>query len=363
MKYLDEYRNPEAAAYIGRKIKELAAYQKRSIRIMEVCGSHTMAIARYGIRSLLPENVELISGPGCPVCVTEPGYIDAAIKLAQKGIFIASFGDMLNVPGSKLSLAECRARGAYVETCYSPMRAVEIAEQNPDCEVLFLAVGFETTIAPVITTLNIAVNKKIKNFSMLTAFKLIPPAMKALLSDPEIKIDAFLCPAHVSAIIGAKAYEPFIKENKVPCVIASFEPVEIMLGLLGILQQLRDKEARIENQYARVVKYAGNPKARGIIDLYLRPVDAAWRGLGIISESGMELKPEYKKYDASKRFGIEIKKGKTDSKCRCGDVLKGKITPQECALFSRNCKPANPVGPCMVSAEGSCAAYYKYCKK
>lgn len=363
MNYIEGFRNPAAAAAIRRRIDALAAGLStcgRSINLMEVCGSHTMAIARYGIRDVLPSNVELVSGPGCPVCVTPTSYMDAAIALAGKGVTVVTFGDLLHVPGSVSTLAECRARGGAVEVCYSPMRAIELAEAQPGREVVFLAIGFETTIAPVVCLVEEAARRGMKNLSLLTAFKLVPPALHALLSDPTIRIDAFLCPAHVSAIIGADAYRPFVETYHVPCVIAGFEPLDILLGVQGILEQRAAGEARVDNEYARVVTAGGNRTAQALMAKYLRPVDAAWRGIGVIPQSGLGLRPEYAAYDAEHRHGIEVKLGSENPACSCGEVLKGKIKPPQCALFGTGCTPDHPVGPCMVSSEGTCAAYFKY---
>ena len=364
MKYINDYKNPKAAVYIRKQIELLAgelSRQNKTANIMEVCGSHTMAIGRFAIRELLPENVNLISGPGCPVCVTDSGYIDAAIQLAERDdIIIATFGDMINVPGSNATLVKCRSKGAHIEVCYSPMNALELSKKYPDKQIVFLAIGFETTVAPILGLLSIIEKQNIQNVSLLTAFKLVPPALEALAADPELNIDAFLCPAHVSVIIGADAYIPFVEKYKIPCVIASFEPVEILFGLMGILRQLVDGKAVVENQYKRLVRPAGNPKALEFISKYLEVYDASWRGIGCIPDSGVKLKKEYTKYDAAERFDIELKPGKPNLACRCGDVLKGKILPSDCPLFANACNPLNPIGPCMVSTEGSCAAYYKY---
>jgi hydrogenase expression/formation protein HypD len=319
-----------------------------------------MAIARYGIRDVLPQNVDLISGPGCPVCVTPTGYIDAAIALADRGVTVVSFGDMMLVPGSASTLAECRARGGAVEVCYTPLRAIELAEAHPEREVVFLAVGFETTIAPVVSLVVRAVQRGLRNVSLLTAFKLVPPALRALLADPEIRIDAFLCPAHVSAIIGADAYRPFVERYRVPCVIAGFEPLDILHGLQGILEQVERGEARVANHYARVVTAAGNARAQQLMAEYLEPVDAAWRGIGVLPGSGLGLKTQYGAYDAERRYGVKVASGRENPACGCGDVLKGKLRPPECRLFGGACSPDHPVGPCMVSAEGTCSAYFKY---
>ena len=410
MKYVDDFKNPEAAHAIEKRIKELASLVPagKTINIMEVCGSHTMAIARYAIREILPENINLVSGPGCPVCVTDSGYIDTSIALAQReNIIVATFGDMINVPGGRRqksevrcpgsgvgedkgtsnielkspnhqitkslnlspfdsaqgnpnTLTKARAEGASVEVCYSPSKALELAKENPDKEIVFLGIGFETTMVPVTAIVDIAIREKIENLSVLTAFKLVPPALEALVSDPELNIDAFLCPAHVSAIIGANAYNPFVAKHHIPCVIASFEPVDIMYGLQKIMEQIVDKKAFVDNQYKRVVKPEGNLVAQKLLEKYLTPADVPWRGIGVIPGSGLALNEEFSKYDAEKRFGLEIKQGEQDKRCKCGDVLKGKIKPIECAMFAKACTPINPIGPCMVSSEGSCAAYYKY---
>jgi hydrogenase expression/formation protein HypD len=366
MNYIQGFRNPAAATVIRGRIETLAAELERRgrrVNVMEVCGTHTMAIARYGIRDILPPNVELISGPGCPVCVTPASYIDVAITLAERGVMVVSFGDMLAVPGARSTLAECRARGGAVEVCYSPMRALELAEAHPDREVVFLAIGFETTIAPVICLVEQAGKRGLKNVSLLTAFKLVPPALHALLSDPSIRIDAFLCPAHVSAIIGADAYRPFAETYHVPCVVAGFEPLDILYGIQGILEQMQRGVAEVANEYSRVVTAGGNRKAQAMMATYLQPVDAAWRGIGVIPQSGLGLKAGYAGYDAERRHEVTVELGRENPACSCGEVLKGKMKPPACALFGAGCTPAHPVGPCMVSSEGTCAAYYKYVKR
>jgi len=359
MNYIDGFRDPEAAACLRRRINDLAA-EVDHVSIMEVCGTHTMAISRYGIRSILPDNIELISGPGCPVCVTDAGYVDTAIELARRGVMVVTFGDLIHVPGSETSLAECRARGTSVEVCYSPTAALELAAKNPDRDIVFLAVGFETTIPPVTSLVPMATEKGLNRVSLLTAFKLVPPALTALLADPELRIDAFLCPAHVSAIIGANAYRPFTGPAGVPCVIAGFEPLDILLGLEHILQQVRAGDAVVDNQYTRVVRTDGNSKALALMQKYLRPVDAAWRGLGVVPQSGLGLKPEYSAFDAETRHGIKVQRGKEPVGCLCGEVIKGKTRPPQCPMFGKRCTPDHPVGPCMVSSEGTCSAYFKY---
>lgn len=363
MNYTEAFRNPAIAAPLHERLTTLgAALAARGgrARIMEVCGSHTMAVGRYGIRQLLPENVKLISGPGCPVCVTAPGYIDTAIELAKRGVTIATVGDMLHVPGSEGTLSECRSAGASVEVCYSPRGARDLALAHPEREVVFLGIGFETTIAPVVSLVDLAMKESLGNVSLLTSFKLVPPALTAVLADPEIQVDAFLCPAHVSAIIGPRTYAPFARDFHKPCVIAGFEPLDILFGLCGILDQLVGGRATVENQYARVVREDGNPLARALMDRFLRPADAHWRGIGRLPDSGLVLRDAYARYDAEKRFGVTIGPGRESPGCLCGDVIKGKNTPLECPLFATRCTPMDPVGPCMVSSEGTCSAYYKY---
>lgn len=362
MKYIDGFRDPGAARALRKRIETRGEALRRSGRsavIMEVCGSHTMAIARYGIRDILPEGVDLVSGPGCPVCVTPPGYIDAAIDLAKRGATLVTFGDMLDVPGSEQTLSDCRAAGGAVEVCYGPAVAIDIARKNPERDVVFLAIGFETTVAPVVSLIPQAEKRTLKNLSLLTAFKRVPPALSALLADPEVRTDAFLCPAHVSAIIGSNAYRPYAG-NGIPCVVAGFEPLDILLGVDGVLRQLIDGTAEVDNQYARVVRPDGNAKAQALIETYLEPIDAEWRAIGTIPASGYGIREEYRAYDAEARFGLEVGPGAIGPGCRCGDVIKGKLSPPACPLFAAACTPDHAVGPCMVSSEGTCAAYYKY---
>ena len=366
MNYTEAFRDPAVAAPLRRRLAELGAAlaaQGRGARIMEVCGSHTMAIARFGLRDLLPPNVTLVSGPGCPVCVTPPGYLDAAIELARRGVVIATFGDMLHVPGSSSSLAACRAQGGAVEVCYSPRAALARAQAEPGREVVFLAIGFETTIAPVASLVGLASQAGVRNLSLLTAFKLVPPALAAVLADPEVRVDAFLCPAHVSAIIGLRPYEPFARRHGRPCVVAGFEPLDILFGLCGILAQRVEGRSEVENQYARVVRPDGNPAARAVMERLLEPADVVWRGLGLLPASGLTLRGACRGFDAAARFGIEVGPGVEAPGCLCGDVIKGKVAPPSCPLFGRRCTPDTPVGPCMVSAEGTCAAHHKYARQ
>ncbi|MBF0181639.1 MAG: hydrogenase formation protein HypD [Magnetococcales bacterium] len=343
-----------------RRSGDRLARAGRTVRIMEVCGTHTMAIARSGVRQLLPEGVILTSGPGCPVCVTGPGYIDAALELAGRGVVIVTFGDLIRVPGSGWNLAEARARGADIRVCYSPMEALRLAQSLPEREVVFLAIGFETTAAPIAAMLDLTVRAGVGNLSLLTAFKRVPPALAALITDPRINIDAFLCPGHVSAIIGADAYRFVAEGHHLPCVVAGFEPLDILLAIDGLLSQCIDGRTRVDNQYQRVVRPAGNLTSLALMERYLQPVQADWRGMGSIPDSGLGLRADFSAFDAGLRFALTVPPGTLHPDCQCGEVLMGVITPPECRLFRRGCHPDHPIGPCMVSSEGSCAAWFHY---
>ncbi|MFH0855629.1 MAG: hydrogenase formation protein HypD [Candidatus Omnitrophota bacterium] len=361
MKYIDEFRNP-------RLVKRLAANISGSnpgvkINIMEVCGTHTQNFYRFGLPGLLPGNIRLISGPGCPVCVSPQGYIDSAIALAKnKDLIIATFGDMLRIPGTSSSLEREKARLGNVRVAYSPLDALAIAENNPDKQIVFLAVGFETTAPAIALTVLEAKRKKLKNLSFFSSLKLIPPAMRHLLSDKRLKIDGFLCPGHVSAVIGTRGYEFIPKQYKIPCCVAGFEPVDILEAILIIIGQIILHKACVANQYARVVTESGNILAQGVINRVFEPGDSNWRGFGVIPDSGLELRKEFSAFDAKRIFSISGKTARTRiaGKCRCADVLKGIISPDACVLFAKACNPDNPIGPCMVSSEGACNAYYKF---
>jgi len=357
-KISEGFRDSGLAEKLIRRIHERV---DRPMRIMEVCGTHTMAIFRHGIRSLLPKNVELISGPGCPVCVTSAGDIDQIIELAEvPGIIITTFGDMLRVPGSKgKNLATARAEGARVEIVYSPTDALEIA-RSTDRPVVFPAIGFETTIPVIAATVIEARQRNIGNFMLLVSHKVVPPALNVLLNDPELALDGLLCPGHVSAIIGEQAYAPFAEKYHVPCVIAGFEPLDILSSILMLACQIRDGKALVENSYNRVVSKEGNPRAREMIEKAFEPCDAQWRGLGEIPGSGLKLRAEFINHDAARSFGLGPVFVPEPAGCRCGEILTGKVIPPECPLFNTRCTPTSPVGPCMVSSEGTCAAYSKY---
>ncbi|WP_444550649.1 hydrogenase formation protein HypD [Candidatus Magnetomonas plexicatena] len=335
----------------------------KAIKLMEVCGTHTVSIFRHGIKALLPKQISLISGPGCPVCVTSVNDIDAAIALSKMPeVILVTFGDMMHVPGSnRMSLHKARAYGARSEVVYSPRDALQIASDNSNSKVVFFATGFETTSPLIAATIEEAIERGVNNFYVYSAHKLVPPALRALLSSPDVKIDGFILPGHVSAIIGKAPYEFIASEFTKPGVITGFNSDEILMGIYMLLVQIAANDAQIQIQYSKVVRPEGNPKAVSMIEKYFDVCDAYWRGIGAIPSSGLNLKEKYSHFDAKKIFQIDVKSDTADSTaCMCGDVLRGIKTPPECALFGKGCKPENPVGACMVSAEGSCAAYYRY---
>ena len=361
MKYIDEFRNKNLISKTAQRIREIMP--KDNINIMEVCGTHTQSFCRFSLDKLLPQNLRLISGPGCPVCVSPQEYIDGAIQLAQdRDKIILTFGDMLRIPGSSSTLEKERAKGANVSIVYSALDSLRIAQGNTSKKIIFLAVGFETT-APTIALSIIASEKtKLKNLSFFTALKLIPPAMQYLVKDKRLNLSGFLCPGHVSAVIGTEPYEFISKEYKIPCCVAGFEPLDILEGIYLILKQVVERKHKVANQYMRVVKKQGNPKAKKIIREVFRTSDTCWRGLGKIPNSGLKIRDEFFRFDAEKMFCIKdkVRGARSKAQCRCADILKGLIPPLDCPLFSKTCTPDNPFGPCMVSSEGACNAYYKY---
>ncbi len=361
MKYIDEFRDSAACRKILDKIRKIS---RKKANIMEICGTHTHSISRYGIRQALPENLRLISGPGCPVCVTSASDIERVIRLTrgESGIIVATFGDMLRVPSLSSSLQEERAMGADIRVVYSPLGCLSLAAENPDKEVVFYAVGFETTAPTVAATILEAQRQGIKNLSIIPLHKLTPPAMKALLDSGDVRIDGFICPGHVTAIIGARSYEFLSADYASPCVVAGFEPVDALLGLYMLIEQIEQGRHAIEIQYKRVVTWEGNLKAQEIINEVFAPTDAAWRGIGTIPLSGLGIKNKYSEFDAQKRFNMPECPEKEPEGCKCGRILKGTLAPDECPLFGSQCTPETPAGPCMVSSEGTCAAYYKYRK-
>lgn len=358
MKYLDEFRDSRLAQPLVTKLQQSVT---KPLRVMEICGSHTMAIFRNGIRSILPDGFELISGPGCPVCVTSAPHMDAFISMAdQENVRVAIFGDLFRVPGTSGSLADASARGAQVDIVYSPMDALTLAKQHPQETVVFLGVGFETTTPGIAATILAAKNENISNFTVFSTHKLMPPPMNALLDDPGLKLDGLLCPGHVSAIIGAGAYQPLVDKYNLACVVAGFETIDLLNGLILLALQVGAGVSKIENSYPRVVTWEGNIRARKMVDRIMKPVDTQWRGLGIIPGSGLAIRKEFEDFDAEVRFDITLPKSSEAKGCRCGEILKGMKTPGQCPLFDTRCTPSNPIGPCMVSSEGTCAAYHKY---
>jgi hydrogenase expression/formation protein HypD len=358
MKYFDEYRDSLLAKTL---VGELQKAVTKPLRIMEVCGSHTMAIFRNGIRTVLPEGVELISGPGCPVCVTSASHMDAFIAMADKpGVRVAIFGDLFRVPGSNGSLANASSRGAKVDIVYSPIDALELAKKHPEDLVVFLGVGFETTTPTIAATILAAKNQNITNFVVFSTQKTVPPALTALLEDPELRINGLLCPGHVSAIIGAGAYVPYAEKYGIACVIAGFEPTDLLNGLILLARQIGSGHAKVENTYERVVSWEGNARAMKMVDEIFEPADMEWRGLGVIPGSGLKIRKKYQEFDAEVRLEITLPEAQEAKGCICGKILKGINNPRECPLFNTRCTPSTPIGPCMVSSEGTCAAFHKY---
>ncbi|MFH1655248.1 MAG: hydrogenase formation protein HypD [Candidatus Omnitrophota bacterium] len=361
MKYIDEYRNKSIIKNLSNKIHKITPRDKR-IAFMEVCGTHTQSFFKFGIGSLLPENIEILSGPGCPVCVSSQGYMDKAIEYSRlKDTIIATFGDMMRVPGTNSSLEKQKAKGASIKVVYSSLDALKIAKNNPSKKIIFLAVGFETTIPTTALTILQAKKEKINNFFVLCSHKLIPPAMEIIASDKKLNLQGFICPGHVSVIIGSRPYEKVAKDFGIPCVVAGFEPLDLLESLLYLVEQVNKKKSEVIIQYRRVVKKEGNPQAKRIVSGIFDVCDSDWRGLGIIKKSALRLKKEFSSFDAERKIPVKIKQIKTlKTKCLCGEVLKGKIRPPKCPSFAKACSPKNPLGPCMVSVEGTCGIYYRH---
>ncbi len=358
MKYIDEYRDSALSMQIIQKIKEET---KENINIMEVCGTHTMSIFRHGIRSVLPAKINLISGPGCPVCVTPQGEIDAFIKIAkEKDVIVAVFGDLMKIPGSTSCLNDEKREGADVRIVYSVFDAVEIAKNNRDKRVVFFGIGFETTTPTIAASVDMADKMGIDNFFVFISHKLVIPALNTLVTNENIKINGFLLPGHVLLVSGTDCYQDFVNKYKIPAVVGGFEPVDILSAILMLLRQYNKGEARVENGYERAVTKSGNLKAKALVESIFEPCDSIWRGIGLIPKSGLRLKKKYIKFDASKKFDVEVKNIKPPKLCICGEILTGYKTPKDCKLFKKICNPENPVGPCMVSSEGTCSAYFKY---
>ena len=362
MKYINEFRNKNLIKKVAEKIKVVMPAE--NINIMEVCGTHTQSFFRFGLDELLPGHLKLIAGPGCPVCVSPQEYIDQAIELTQnKDNLILTFGDMLRIPGTKSTLEKERAQKGNVRVVYSALDALLVARQNPGKKVIFLAVGFETTAPTIALSIIRAKKENLKNLFFYSSLKLIPPAMGYLVKDKRLNLSGFLCPGHVSCVIGTKSYAFIPKRYKIGCCITGFEPLDILEGIYFLLQQIINHRPCVQNQYMRVVTPQGNLKAKKIISQVFQVVDASWRGLGRIPRSGFRIKDEFWRFDAEKKFSLSYELRVTSyelRKCRCGDILKGLIYPLDCPLFSKTCKPDNPIGPCMVSSEGTCNAYYRY---
>ena len=358
LKYVEEYRDGALARELAAGIRKIAT---KEMRLMEVCGTHTMSIFRHGIRSVLPETVTLLSGPGCPVCVTSQTDIDTFVLLtAVENSIVTTFGDLMRVPGAHSSLGQEKAMGRDVRIVYSAFDAVEIARNNPDKEVIFCGVGFETTTPTIAASLVMARAQGVKNFTVHSAHKQTPPALAALMDTDGVKIDGFILPGHVSVITGVDAYRPVFEKYQMPSVIAGFEPVDILKAVLMLVKQHEREEPRLENAYPRAVAPQGNPRALEIMNQVFESCDADWRGIGIIPKSGMILREEFMEFDALGKFGLKVEPAEEPRGCACGEILMGIKTPEECALFRKRCTPRTPVGPCMVSSEGACAAFYRY---
>ena len=355
-----DFRDPDLARGLLAAIAETVSGYSGRMTLMEVCGTHTMAIYQHGIRSLLPEQIRLISGPGCPVCVTPIDYVDKAVAYArQPDTLIATFGDMVRVPGSSSSLLHEQAAGAQIKVVYSPLDAVALAAKHPEKRVIFLGVGFETTTPTVAGSILAAKQRGLHNYFVLGAHKTIPTPMAVLTSDPDLKVDGYLCPAHVSAVIGADAYRPLAEQHRVPCVVTGFEPLDMLRGIQMLARQVVAGEARVETEYSRIVKPEGNKKAQALLAEVFEPCDTPWRGIGVIPNSGLRIREAYAAFDAERQLPVAVEEPKEHQGCLCGEILKGKVRPTDCALFRTGCTPENPVGACMVSSEGTCAAEYK----
>ena len=358
IRYLEDYRAPDICRKIANNIEGIS---KRPVCLMEVCGTHTVSIFRSGIRGLLPETISLVSGPGCPVCVTSLKEIDSFIEIAgMDNVILATFGDMMRVPGSGSSLKEEAAKGRDIRMVYSSTDALRIAEDNPYKKVVFAGVGFETTAPTVAASVISARNMNLGNFHVYSAHKLVPPALTALMENFGTRVNGFILPGHVSAIIGTEGYRSFFDNYRVPSVISGFEPIDILQAIYLLIEQIEGGKAELLNGYQRIVTSEGNRKAQRIIEDVFEKGDAEWRGIGTIPESGLEIREDYKEFDAKKILELHVPEPEEPAGCSCGEIIMGLRTPCDCPLYKKACTPAHPVGPCMVSSEGTCAAYYKY---
>ncbi|MFA5628694.1 MAG: hydrogenase formation protein HypD [Dehalococcoidales bacterium] len=352
------YSKPEMAAGLIQSINQHAV---KEARYMEFCGSHTVSVMRNGLRQLLPQALTLTSGPGCPVCVTDNSELDKAIALAKiPDVIVTSFGDMIRVPGSHTTLQEAKASGSDIRVVYSPLDALEIARSNPQKSVIFIAVGFETTAPTVAASILQARQEGLKNYYILSLQKVCPPVIRALLDSGEVNLQGLICPGHVSAVIGANAWNFIAEEYGIPCVVAGFEALDILQCIEMLARQTEKGEAKVEIAYKRGVTFDGNLTAQNVLAQVFEPSDAEWRGMGNVPNSGLKLRPEFADFDAEKKFEFDPGPTKVQKGCICGEVLRGTKSPLECKLFRKICNPLNPIGPCMVSSEGSCAAYYHY---
>jgi len=357
MNFLDDFRNEN---FVKSLLTEIHKVSIRPVRIMEVCGGHTMAIRRYGIHNLLPKEIELLSGPGCPVCVTDQRYIDMAVAYAKReDIIFLTYGDLMRVPGTYSSLEDEKAKGADVRIIYSTIQAIEIARENPDKKIVFAAIGFETTTPGTAIAIIRAEEEKLNNFFIISAHKTMPPPMSTLIEEG-IPIDGYIGPGHVSTIAGSKIFNDLAEKYKIPIVISGFEPVDLLQSVLFLTQMIRDGKNGVNIQYNRLVSEEGNLKAQEMIAKIFEPEDQHWRGIGSIPQSGLRLNKNYSKFDASKQIPVEVETGPEPKGCLCGQILKGLKKPTDCPLFENKCTPTNPIGACMVSTEGSCHAYYNF---
>ncbi|TPX28890.1 hydrogenase formation protein HypD [Cylindrospermopsis raciborskii] len=368
MKYVDEFRNPEKAQGLQKEIAQLSlqisrnSHKNKHLKIMEVCGGHTHAIFKYGIEEILPDNIELIHGPGCPVCVMPKGRVDDAITLCQnQQIIFTTFGDAMRVPGSKTSLLQAKAEGADIRMVYSPLDSLKIAKENPEKEIVFFGLGFETTAPSTAFTILQAAAENIRNFSLFSNHVLVIPALEALLANPDLQLDGFVGPGHVSMVIGTDPYEFIPERYHKPIVISGFEPLDIFQSIWMLLKQIEENRCEVENQYNRLVEKGGNQNAiQAMNQVFTVREKFEWRGLGEIPNSGLKIRPEYAQFDAEAKFTIPNLKVPDHKACQCGEILKGVLKPWECKVFGTACTPETPIGTCMVSSEGACAAYYKY---
>ena len=364
MESLEIFSDPVLARQSLEAVIELTdKFKKKHGRMpvfMEVCGSHTMAFAKTGIKTRLKEHVKLIAGPGCPVCVTDQKSIDAMIQLAEgSNRILCTFGDMMRVPGSQVSLMKSKTDGKDIRVVYSPLDSVKIAEENPDKEVIFLGIGFETTIPILTLAIREAERKGLKNYSIWMTTKLVEPVMRALLDSGEVKLDGFILPGHVSVVLGKRSFEFLAEDYRVSGVITGFEPVQLLSGIYKLLKLLLENNSDVINDYHYVVNDEGNLHAQKLLKEYLQPHDEDWRGMSTIPKSGLVLKDQYAQFDAKKKFKVSVGEPRK-TKCRCGEIIRGLVTPEECVLFNKGCTPSHPIGPCMVSTEGTCAAHYQY---